>query len=132
MHSPLKSVSALARFELVGQHLERACRELSQEHDWQEWINQVELHGLSGFVNKHMAEHDLPIPDALIDPLRQLKARHTAASHARYESLCEINAILTQRGIPYVALKGAALMPCLLYTSPSPRDGLLSRMPSSA
>ena len=26
--------------------------------------------------------------------------------------------------------EGAA--PCLLYTSPSPRDGLLSRMPSSA
>ena len=24
------------------------------------------------------------------------------------------------------------LKPCLLYTSPSPRDGLLSRMPSSA
>ena len=24
------------------------------------------------------------------------------------------------------------LMTCLLYTSPSPRDGLLSRMPSSA
>ena len=26
----------------------------------------------------------------------------------------------------------AAGYPCLLYTSPSPRDGLLSRMPSSA
>ena len=26
----------------------------------------------------------------------------------------------------------AAITPCLLYTSPSPRDGLLSRMPSSA
>ena len=26
----------------------------------------------------------------------------------------------------------AALFGCLLYTSPSPRDGLLSRMPSSA
>ena len=25
-----------------------------------------------------------------------------------------------------------AYQPCLLYTSPSPRDGLLSRMPSSA
>mgnify|MGYP003313634905 CR=1 FL=1 len=24
------------------------------------------------------------------------------------------------------------VMPCLLYTSPSPRDGLLARMPSSA
>ena len=31
------------------------------------------------------------------------------------------------------ALLGKVLsMPCLLYTSPSPRDGLLSRMPSSA
>ena len=30
------------------------------------------------------------------------------------------------------ALMTAALVCCLLYTSPSPRDGLLSRMPSSA
>ena len=27
---------------------------------------------------------------------------------------------------------GALVYTCLLYTSPSPRDGLLSRMPSSA
>ena len=27
---------------------------------------------------------------------------------------------------------GVPSIPCLLYTSPSPRDGLLSRMPSSA
>ena len=31
-----------------------------------------------------------------------------------------------------VALIGATIHTCLLYTSPSPRDGLLSRMPSSA
>ena len=30
------------------------------------------------------------------------------------------------------AILGAFSTPCLLYTSPSPRDGLLSRMPSSA
>ena len=30
------------------------------------------------------------------------------------------------------ALRIARAHPCLLYTSPSPRDGLLSRMPSSA
>ena len=30
-----------------------------------------------------------------------------------------------------VVERGLAV-PCLLYTSPSPRDGLLSRMPSSA
>ena len=34
----------------------------------------------------------------------------------------KLNAIRTRKG----------LMDCLLYTSPSPRDGLLSRMPSSA
>ena len=31
-----------------------------------------------------------------------------------------------------LATKGAGVDGCLLYTSPSPRDGLLSRMPSSA
>ena len=30
------------------------------------------------------------------------------------------------------ALRPHELQACLLYTSPSPRDGLLSRMPSSA
>ena len=34
-------------------------------------------------------------------------------------------------GTPEAGL-GARLKACLLYTSPSPRDGLLSRMPSSA
>ena len=29
-------------------------------------------------------------------------------------------------------MKAPGILPCLLYTSPSPRDGLLSRMPSSA
>mgnify|MGYP003298609534 CR=1 FL=1 len=32
----------------------------------------------------------------------------------------------------YVEYHGDNLDSCLLYTSPSPRDGLLSRMPSSA
>ena len=31
-----------------------------------------------------------------------------------------------------VIKEGLKKYPCLLYTSPSPRDGLLSRMPSSA
>ena len=38
------------------------------------------------------------------------------------------------KGLEYVSSAGlrALLVACLLYTSPSPRDGLLSRMPSSA
>ena len=46
-------------------------------------------------------------------------------------SNAEINA-LADTGTQRIDLAGKVLMPCLLYTSPSPRDGLLSRMPSSA
>ena len=42
----------------------------------------------------------------------------------------------TQRGSLFgydgMRIGATMLMACLLYTSPSPRDGLLSRMPSSA
>ena len=37
----------------------------------------------------------------------------------------ETDVQVSSDGIPYI-------FHCLLYTSPSPRDGLLSRMPSSA
>ena len=33
---------------------------------------------------------------------------------------------------PFSELESIQITDCLLYTSPSPRDGLLSRMPSSA
>ena len=42
-----------------------------------------------------------------------------------------INDIDRSQVVP-VLLHGDASFSCLLYTSPSPRDGLLSRMPSSA
>ena len=41
----------------------------------------------------------------------------------------------TNKGLEYgdvVEIMQWTDIPCLLYTSPSPRDGLLSRMPSSA
>ena len=37
-----------------------------------------------------------------------------------------------QKAIEAEQVAGARALICLLYTSPSPRDGLLSRMPSSA
>ena len=36
------------------------------------------------------------------------------------------------KGHSYFRLVGINISPCLLYTSPSPRDATLSRMPSSA
>ena len=41
-------------------------------------------------------------------------------------------AVVTSSGMAAVDLVLGQLRRCLLYTSPSPRDGLLSRMPSSA
>ena len=43
-----------------------------------------------------------------------------------------LNAAMASNPIGLLVTAGAALAACLLYTSPSPRDGLLSRMPSSA
>ena len=42
--------------------------------------------------------------------------------------------LITPSGISYdkIKPKDIVFIDCLLYTSPSPRDGLLSRMPSSA
>ena len=51
-----------------------------------------------------------------------IKARHASEATG-------LPAIADDSGLVVPALGGA---PCLLYTSPSPRDGLLSRMPSSA
>ena len=41
-------------------------------------------------------------------------------------------ALLIEKGLIVKMVKGSHTYVCLLYTSPSPRDGLLSRMPSSA
>ena len=42
--------------------------------------------------------------------------------------------VLKQEGVETVLVNSnpATIMTCLLYTSPSPRDGATSRMPSSA
>ena len=47
-------------------------------------------------------------------------------------SLMYGNNIISGAVVPSSNAIGLHFYPCLLYTSPSPRDGLLSRMPSSA
>ena len=40
--------------------------------------------------------------------------------------------LVQKKDVSEIVTKNIGLYSCLLYTSPSPRDGLLSRMPSSA
>ena len=49
----------------------------------------------------------------------------TPPEHPNYQAAAALGAAVAERG--WMVITG-----CLLYTSPSPRDGLLSRMPSSA
>ena len=80
-----------------------------------------------GFLKK---ARSFPTPPAL-PPLTaaQLRPRIKHVDYIR---------TLREAGVPpdqipdHVPLCGDLLVTCLLYTSPSPRDGLLSRMPSSA
>ena len=46
--------------------------------------------------------------------------------------LAEVDVNLSDLQVSYQHLMYLSLNPCLLYTSPSPRDATLSRMPSSA
>ena len=83
--------------------------------------------------------------------IRQLGLAHLVypgATHTRFDHALGVYHLtrtglqhLRQReDVPQEAWEGEELIPyaallhdiCLLYTSPSPRDGLLSRMPSSA
>ena len=70
--------------------------------------------------------------DFYIDPWRPVERAlitHGHADHARYGSkkyLC------TEIAAPVIRHRLGNVKICLLYTSPSPRDRSLSRMPSSA
>ena len=65
-------------------------------------------------------------------------AAATTAAVPAYNLDADVNRALKTFGVPGMAIaivkdgKVVTAKGCLLYTSPSPRDGLLSRMPSSA
>ena len=65
------------------------------------------------------------ITDAEVIPTKILNLLQAADDKERFE----IADVLNQYDL---TLKEQRFVFCLLYTSPSPRDGLLSRMPSSA
>lgn len=111
------SVIALARFGFTPSELDSARQHLANEGNWKRWINEIEQHGLSGFANKHISEHGLPVPSEVKMELKALVIRHRAAAKARLQTLHEIDEVLAQAGIPYIGLKGAALMPYMYKES---------------
>ena len=110
----------------------------------------VALAGLAGLVNREVL--DGPGFVANVEHLRQDPRLASAignqvadAAVARRADLVAVKPLVAQISATVIASDAAgpifrsaanqahaAFTTCLLYTSPSPRDGLLSRMPSSA
>ena len=79
-----------------------------------------------GFLSSDPLE--LSSVDGLDDPLERLRLRDSDTG-----AILDMIQLITQRYILRPQnLPNVKINFCLLYTSPSPRDGLLSRMPSSA
>ena len=78
------------------------------------------------FTNGLQAKLSLFLCSALLLALPQMSQGATGFKSVAFEVEkfgMVTGTVLDETGAP---------LPCLLYTSPSPRDGLLSRMPSSA
>ena len=67
------------------------------------------------------------------DTLKELRAACAAVdAHPRVHAFVDMHDLGDMLIAAGFDVSCESPMPCLLYTSPSPRDGLLSRMPSSA
>ena len=89
--------------------------------------------GLSGQLKQELLRS---VPDGytLVENQQRLDICDTAAVSSALENLQPdwvINAA-AYTAVDRAESEQAQAYACLLYTSPSPRDGLLSRMPSSA
>ena len=62
----------------------------------------------------------------------RLFRKYISAEQGWVYLICYVDDIIVGGGTEAVQTTAELLKTCLLYTSPSPRDGLLSRMPSSA
>ena len=68
-----------------------------------------------------------------VELLRDAISRETAHGQGLVPAYAEsLERVFLEAGFAPEALTIVPYSDCLLYTSPSPRDGLLSRMPSSA
>ena len=98
-------------------HGDDVCRQLVAKHT----LSRILMLTAAGSIEDRCVGLDLGADDYLPKPF------------ALQELIARIRA-LSRRAVTPVppVLHSGDLVLCLLYTSPSPRDGLLSRMPSSA
>ena len=75
------------------------------------------------------------VPTTGTPSIRDFGGNYESHTNASQEQISEFQSLvkpILAETIPYIQATEGVGYHCLLYTSPSPRDGLLSRMPSSA
>ena len=125
----------------VARHL--GCRGLAVDAAQVLVVNGAQ-HGLAATVMALLQPGDVVAADALTYPgfkvlaeahrleLAPIPAAAQGPDLDALERLCKSRRVRAVYAMPTLHNPLGWVMSCLLYTSPSPRDGLLSRMPSSA
>ena len=92
-----------------------------------------ECKGSADFKVTHSAEHNkIAVPALTANPSEfsvRVAANSSIVPLMNSDLIRPMNDLVKKYG---KGIQDSQLITCLLYTSPSPRDGLLSRMPSSA
>ena len=110
---PSKSILMLARFSIPSEDIDVINRSLAEVSDWDHWLADVEVHGLSGIVNQHQKAFGFALPAATKLALKALGLRHAAAAVARHKALGQLANAFNELEIEYLGLKGVALVPRL-------------------
>src|SRR5680860_1756619 len=97
------------------------CRLVQKDLERQGYVVEIATDGASGLARIAQGGIDVVALD------------HYMPNQDGLETLASIRNLAEPPPVIYVtAMQEGRVAVCLLYTSPSPRDGLLSRMPSSA
>jgi hypothetical protein len=88
--------------------------------DWDTLISLAETHSMSPLLYMHLQEADAASPPPIKLQLQGLFLRHKRANEIRLSRLAEVLAVLAEKAIPVIVLKGAALAP-LIYPTPGLR-----------
>ena len=104
------------------------------ERDATETASLIKAMGKEAITFKADLEDPTQVKDLAVDINKQLGPIEIIVNNASVFDKLGLEEVSAQELDRHFAInvKAPFLLACLLYTSPSPRDGLLSRMPSSA